>query len=134
MAVNEVLRVLLAVEPQWAGDSLKELLQRQPDICVVDEVVDPLDILLAVRELRPHVLIQCWPDSEMPPICSHLLVENPFLRIIGISDDGKQAFTCQQTITTKSIPVTSLDDLFNAIRHSDQGLDVSQPRFVFTNR
>jgi hypothetical protein len=114
--------VLLAVEPLLVREALKESLKSRPELRIVGEAIDPIDILVAVRELRPDVIIQTWPDGQMPSICSHLFTENPFLHIVGISSDGTHAFTCQQTIITEALSWTTVQDMFDAIGQFGKGL------------
>jgi hypothetical protein len=122
---------MLAVEPLLIRDALKESLRSRTDIRVVGEAVDPIDILIGVREWKPDVLIQTWPNGQMPGICTHLFCENPFLHIIGISPDGSHAYTCYQTITTEALPWTTLQDMFEAIGQNGKGLAASNHVLFF---
>jgi len=99
------IQVLWAVEPRLHSDVWKQLIQGEPDIQIVGETYDPVDMLVAVGQTHANVLVHSWPDSpRMPEICSFLLQEYPELLVIGISPKADvYAYACQQTITTRRL-------------------------------
>ncbi len=83
---------LLANRPRMIREVLRELIERQEDMEVVGEALDPVDILMAVREKEPDAIVLALSGSEEPGLCSHLLAEYPNLTILGLRSDGKTAF------------------------------------------
>jgi DNA-binding NarL/FixJ family response regulator len=123
---NEVLtvkkhrhRVLLAMERRMVREALKKMLLAQPDMQVVGEVDDPWDLLMAVREMDPDVLIQFWPDGKMPGVCTHVLTEAPHLLVLGVTPE--QCFRCERVVTTVCLPDASPPDVLDAIRGRRSG-------------
>ena len=115
--VVDTVQVLLAVDSPLLAGFLRDLLRRAPDIEVVGEVDDPVDLLLAIAETGAQVVIHSWPNGEdVPPICSVALTEYPDLLFIGLPSDADGMTTCRQTITTTRIPSIGLDDLLGEIR------------------
>ena len=110
-------KVLLAVESPILRELLGENIGKEPDLEVVDESVDPVDLLVAVGRTEADVVIQTWPASgEMPNILTHLFVEYPELLVIGLPDDSDRAVICHQTITKTEFPTVGLQDILSQIR------------------
>ncbi len=86
------IRVLLANRPRLMREVVREIIERQDDMEVVGEVLDPLDILMAVREAEVDAVILALKGSEDTGLCSHLLAQYPDLTILGLPTDGKTAF------------------------------------------
>ena len=90
---------------------------------------------LSVVRLQPSVVVQSWPDAVMPTTATHLLMENPFLRIVGISRNCGQIHICEQKIVSRRLPVVSLQHLIEAIHRGvrgNQGLIVTSSQLVIT--
>jgi len=86
------IRVLLANRPRLMREVIRELINGQQDMEVVDEALDPVEVLVAARETKADAVILATKDSEEPGLCSHLLVEFPNLTILGLASDGRTAF------------------------------------------
>ncbi len=86
------IRVLLANHPRLMREVIGELINGQQDMEVVDEALDPVEVLVAARETKADAVILATKDSEEPGLCSHLLVEFPNLTILGLASNGKTAF------------------------------------------
>ncbi len=111
--------VLLAVESPILRDALSAMLRSQPDIEVLGEVNDPVDLLLAVEATEAQAVIYTFPQApKLPGICSHLFAEYPGLLVIGLSPDGDQACACRQTIDVKSLANAGLQDVLDELRRS----------------
>ena len=110
-------RVVLALDSPMLGELLRNLIQREAGVEVVDEVDDPVDLLLGVDLSRVDVVIHSWPEShEMPGICTHLLGEYPDLLLIGIPPSADCAYACRQAIATTTLPSGKLRDVIAHIR------------------
>ena len=108
-------RVLLAVRPQMFRDALKECLVREPDLRIVGEVHDPRDLVRALRQKRPHVLLQSWPDGHVSGTIANVHREFPKLVIVGLAGNGVCGAR-QRVVTTELFPRMTLRSLLAAIR------------------
>jgi hypothetical protein len=72
----------------WAG-LFTNLIDDQPDMEVVGEVSDVVELLRIVRQVDEAkisaILIPVTAFGELPGVCSHLVAEHPDLRVIVIS-------------------------------------------------
>jgi DNA-binding NarL/FixJ family response regulator len=110
-------QVLLAVESLLLRELLLDLLGREPDMEVVGEVTDPVDLLLAIEETQAKVVLHTFPDPEEPPgVCSHLFAEYPDLLVIGISPAADAAFACRQEVTVRALGNAGLAGVLAEIR------------------
>jgi DNA-binding NarL/FixJ family response regulator len=85
--------VLLAkMPPLWAG-LLTNLIDDQPDMEVVGEVSDVVELLRIIRQAEQAeisvVLLPLTAFGELPGVCSHLVAEHPDLRVIVLSLTGE---------------------------------------------
>ena len=111
------LQILLAVEPPMLRDALRTLIQREPDTEIVDEVLDPIEILLYVKATEANLVIVTIPErEELPAICTHLLAEFPELVVIGICNESHRACTFRNTIDTQHHSLVSINDVILAMR------------------
>ncbi len=85
------IRVLLANRPRLMREVIRELINGQQDMEVVDEALDPVEVLVAARETKADAVILATKDSEEPGLCSHLVAEYPNLTILGLAPDGRTA-------------------------------------------
>lgn len=112
------IKVLLANRPRMMREVFREIIERQSDMEVVGEVLDPLDILMAVREMEADAVILAVKDSEEPGLCSHLLSENPNLTILGLTSEGKSAFIEQLCPRRREIIDPSEGSILSALREA----------------
>ena len=61
--MDHSVKVLLANRPEALPISLATLLQQQSDIEVVDTVLDPVELLVAVEDTQADVVVVTLPDS-----------------------------------------------------------------------
>ncbi len=79
------IRVLLADLPGVYGEVFHAVLTQEPDMKVIGQAYGNLEILAAGRQ-NTDVIILGVDQTEAPPgICSHLLNENPTLKILTVS-------------------------------------------------
>lgn len=111
-------RVLLSIQIQLLSNLLRSLLSAEPDVEIVGEVSDPVDLLIAAGQTQADVVIQCWPSDEMPGICSHLLAAFPDLTVIGIGDEGESNFACRRPIVVNHLSPPGLRSVQSVIREA----------------
>ncbi len=108
------IRILLANRPPMLLEVMREMVQRQEDMEVVGEILDPIGLLVAVREREADAVILTLKDHhEEPGLCSHLVAEYPNLTILGLAADGKIAFLRPPR---REIKVPSVDSIVDALR------------------
>jgi len=109
-----MIRLLFAVDSATVCERLQALFEQDPDIEVVGQVTDPVDVLLAVNEMQVDVVVQTWPQSGKPPgFVSTLLAEYPDLLVIGIPPRQDRAYACRQRIARTKLP--TIEDLIPEI-------------------
>ncbi len=86
------IKILLANHPRMMREVVREMIEAQPDMEVVGEVVNPVDLLVAVKGTEADAVILDLEDSEEAGLTSHLLAEYPDLTILGLAANGKTAF------------------------------------------
>jgi len=86
------IKILLANRPRMLREVVRKMIDVQPDMEVAGEVLDPVDLLVAVKDTVADAVILDLEDSEESELTSHLLVEYPNLTIVGVAPNGKTAF------------------------------------------
>ncbi len=103
------------------SDVVRNMLERQPDMEVIGEVLDPIELLLTVRARPVDVVIVTPLDSEgEPPICRHLLAEHPELKIVTLSAKGEAAYLFESGARKKRIDEPCEASILGTIRESMQ--------------
>ena len=86
------IKILLANRPRMLREVVRKMIEAQPDMEVVGEVLEPVDLHVAVRDTQADAVILDLEDSEEPGLTSHLLAAYPDLTILGLAANGKTAF------------------------------------------
>ncbi len=99
------------------SDVIRNMIDHQPDMEVVGEVLDSIELLLTARARLVDVVIVTPLDSEgEPQICRHLLAEHPQLKIVALSAKGKAAFLYESGSRKKRIDEPSVQSILGALR------------------
>ena len=115
------IKVMLASRPKMISDVIQNIIERQPDMMMVGEVIDPIKLLYATQEtLVDVVIVTPLRANGEPKICSHLLAEHPDLKIIVLMAEGKAAFLYESGSKKKHIEEPSADTIVGIIRESVQ--------------
>ena len=113
-----VIRVLVANLPVSLFERVMSLAVQQPDIVLVGQVQDPVELLMAVGS-GVDVLILGAPQADpMPGICSHLLSEYPDLRILVLASTGEAAILYWLGLRRQQLHPLSAAALLSGIRHA----------------
>src|SRR6476660_4004808 len=112
------IKVLLANDPLILREVVREIIARQPDMEVVGEILDPLGVLLAVKETEADVVVISLRDSEEPGLVSHLLAECPYVTVLGLASQGDTAIIVQMCLWRKGIVDPSEVNILRALRHA----------------
>jgi DNA-binding NarL/FixJ family response regulator len=115
------IKVMLASRPKMISDVIRNIIERQPDMMMIGEVIDPIKLLFAARETSIDVVIVTPLSANgEPKICSHLLAEYPSLKVVTLSAKGEAAFLYQSGKPRIRIDQPSADTIVDIIRTSLQ--------------
>jgi len=83
--MNKSIRVLVGIRPRLIRELILTTLSDQPDIEIVDEVVDEADIPARVEKTNPDFVVMAQEAlGERPSVCDQVLRLRPDIRIIAI--------------------------------------------------
>ena len=101
------------------SEVIRSMVEHQPDMKVVGEVLDPIELLITVKVMPVNVvIITPLKVNGEPRICCQLLEEHPSLKIIILSAEGKAAFLYQSNSPRIPIDEPSEQSILSAIRES----------------
>jgi len=110
---------MLASRPKMLSEVIKSMVEHQPDMEVVGEVLDPIELLMSTKMLSVDVVIIAPLEiTGEPRICAHLLEKNPFLKIIVLSTESEAGFLYQSDAPVIQINDPTEQAVFDAIRYS----------------
>ena len=113
------IKVMLASRPQMLSAIIRNLINRQPDMITVGDVIDPIKLLFAIREMPVDVVIVTpLKANGEPKICSHLLLEYPSLIVITLSAKGEAAYLYQSGTPKLRFDDPSGQTILSAIREA----------------
>ena len=112
------IKILLANRPRMLREVVRKMIEAQPDMEVVGEVLEPVDLHVAVRDTQADAVILDLEDSEEPGLTSHLLAAYPDLTILGLAANGKTAFVRPRR---QEILDPTGAKIVNALRHAIRG-------------
>lgn len=121
LSVAMKIRVLLANRPRMLRELVRKIIEDEPDMEVVGEVLAPVDLLVAVRETKADAVILAMRGSEEPGLCSHLLAEYPDLTILGLACEGQKAFVKQLCPRREEIADPTGAKILGALRSAIRG-------------
>jgi DNA-binding NarL/FixJ family response regulator len=111
------IKVLLAIRPGMIAEVVRHLVERQPDMAVIGEVMDLTELVLAIRTTGAEVVIITLADSdEEPGIVSDLLAVCPRLKIMALSVKGDTAVVYELGSTQKQMDDVGEAAILGAIR------------------
>jgi DNA-binding NarL/FixJ family response regulator len=112
------IRILLANRPRMMREVLRKVFECQEDLEVVGEVLDPSELLVALRETETAALILGLTGSEEPGLCSQLLAKYPNLSILGLTAAGETAFVEQLCLRHRELRNPCGAEILSAIREA----------------
>jgi DNA-binding NarL/FixJ family response regulator len=113
------IKIMIASRPKIISDVIRNMIESQPDMQLLDEVIDPIRLLYATNETDVDVVIVTPLKMKGDPlICSHLLAEHPNLKIIVLKAEGDAAYLFQSGHDKQLIKDPSKSTILNIIRDS----------------
>ncbi len=107
------IRVLVANRPRLMRELILAIISDQPDIEIIGELQNDIEILDIVEQKRPDVLIIDLEDSdERPVICDLVLDRHPHMKILALAPERN----------TSILFWASLDIRANRTEASEEGI------------
>jgi len=129
MALMKRIRVLMAFSSMNRVLPLKAVLMREPDIEIVGDAIDAIDILLKVASTHAEVVAIDLPLSGKDPgLCSHILAEYPEVKILAVSEERDRIVIYETAMLRREAPNTSLENLVDLIRRTMNRVDTGWVR------
>ncbi len=112
------VRVLVANRPRLMREMLMAMIADHPDIEIVGEVTRGEDLIEAVEQTRPDVLIVALEEPERPlGQCGFLLGQYPRMRILALAPEQNRGIYYWAMIDIRNRPVESSEaGVLSAIR------------------
>ena len=115
------IRVLLANRPRMVRALVRDMIERQPDMEVVGEVLDPLDVISAVQETAADIVVVAINNnSEAQELRRRLLAQCPSVAILALSLSGDTAFIEQLRPQRREMVDPSEATILRALRQAVQ--------------
>ena len=90
------INVMLSSRPKLLSEVMQNLIERQPDMKLVGEVVDPIELLFVLKSTPADiVIITPLKTNGDPRICGQLLKEHPHLRILILTQNSEAVYIYQ---------------------------------------
>jgi len=119
------INVMFSSRPKLISEVLINLIERQPDMKVAGEIIDPIELIIALREtLADVVIIAPYKANGYPRICKLLLKEYPLLIILILTQESQSLYIFQSGVKRVHIVKPSEQIILNAIRNR-KGIDPS---------
>ena len=113
------IKVLLASRPKLLSEVIRKMVERQPDMEVAGEVLDPFELLATAKTTPVEVVIVTPLEANGEPhICSQLLAKHPRLKIVALSAKGEAAFLYESGSRKKRIDEPGEQSILGAIREA----------------
>jgi len=113
------IKVLLVIRPKMLAEVIRNMVERQPDMEVVPELFDPIELLFAARATPVDVVMVTPLDLEGEArICRHLLAEHRQPKNVTLSAKGEAAFLYESGCRKKRIDEPCEQSILGAIREA----------------
>lgn len=112
------VRVLVANRPRLMRELVMATISDQPDIEIVGEVADEDQLVEAVEQVQPDVLILAMDDPEKRVgQCGFLLGRYPQMKILALAPEQNRGTYYWASIDIRTKPVESSEaGILNAVR------------------
>ena len=112
-------RVILANKPRLLRGMLKHVLQKDPGLKVVGEVLDLEDLARTVEETGAGwVIVSLPPDGKIPDLAEAVLISHPSINLLAVAMDGSQIKLKWIGPQEKELNCASIEDLMDVLHQS----------------
>jgi DNA-binding NarL/FixJ family response regulator len=112
------VRVLVANRPRLMRELVLAVIADQPDIEVIGEVQDEEELIGAVEEARPDVLILALEDADKRVAqCGFLLGQYPQMKIVALAPEQNRGLFYWANVDVRTKPLESSEaGILSALR------------------
>jgi DNA-binding NarL/FixJ family response regulator len=112
------VRVLVANRPRLMRELVLAVIADQPDIEVIGEVQDEDELIGAVEEARPDVLILALEDADKRVAqCGFLLGQYPQMKIVALAPEQNRGLFYWANVDVRTKPLESSEaGILSALR------------------
>jgi chemotaxis response regulator CheB len=115
----EKIRVLLAnSRPRIMREVVRQIIERQPDMEIVGEVLELSALAHIAQETQPNVIIVALEDFEALGAVRNLLAKIPAVTILALASKGDTAFIEQLRLGRREIADPSEANILSALRQA----------------
>lgn len=115
------INIMLSSRPRLLADVMRNLIERQSDMIIVGDVIDPIELLFALQKTTADVvIITPLKANGYPKICTQLLKKYPQLRILILTVESEAVFIYQSGLPRERIEKPSEQVILDAIRNHNQ--------------
>jgi DNA-binding NarL/FixJ family response regulator len=108
--------VMFSSRPKLLSEVIRNFIERQPDMEVAGEVIDPIELIFALRATPVDVvIITPHKVNGDPRICSQLLKEHPQLKILILTLKSETLYIYQSRSCRKRIERPSEQTILDVI-------------------
>jgi hypothetical protein len=98
-------------------EAFRKRLGRRVRVVTLDRYPDEIDLLVAIREHRPHVVVMtAGLERRVPRQVARLLDEYPGLFVLAVDLNTERARTYRYRIEVRSVEELSVSGLLHALR------------------
>ena len=113
------IKVMFSSRPKLLSEVIRNLIEHQSDMEVMGEVVDPIELIFALREMPVDVvIITPLSVNQNPRLCSQLLKEHPKLVILTLTKENEAVYVYQSNTERWSIEKPSEQIIIDVIHKS----------------
>jgi DNA-binding NarL/FixJ family response regulator len=113
------INIMLSSRPRLLSDVMRNLIERQPDMIIVGDVIDPIKLIFALQVTPADVvIITPHKANGAPRICDQLLKEYPKLTILILTQESESVYIFKSGLHRKRIERPSEQIIIDVIRES----------------
>lgn len=106
----EPMRIMVASSSDTLQRGVQSVVSERADLVLVRESrAQGMELLLAAQNYNPDVVILSLVDDELPGVCTHLLSQDPSLRILGINADTGRGYLVTLETHTEALEASPQD-------------------------
>lgn len=110
-------RIILANKPRLLREIIKHAFQRYPDMRIVGEVPESINLLQRVEQLNAHwIVISLPPNGKFPAFVDLLVHDYPNIGILAFASDGSKAKARCGDNSEEDLSDMTLNELMEVIR------------------